>query len=100
LTAIKRFYHVSTIIYSLTLETKEKYMFTANKNENACCNTNELSVAAHKAGHKLREVIDTASDEARDVTTATIKQVRNNPVQSSMIAAGIGFLTGLLLRRR
>jgi len=55
---------------------------------------------AHKAGHKLREVMDSASDEARDVTAATIRQVRSNPVQSSMIAAGVGFLLGLLLRRR
>jgi ElaB/YqjD/DUF883 family membrane-anchored ribosome-binding protein len=75
-------------------------MFSANKNESGCCSTNDLSATAHKAGHKLREVIDTASDEARDATAAVVKQVRTNPVQSSMIAAGIGVLVGLLFRRR
>jgi ElaB/YqjD/DUF883 family membrane-anchored ribosome-binding protein len=75
-------------------------MFSATKKDDACCTKNDLSTVTHNAGHKLREVIDTASDEARDVTAATIKQVRNNPVQSSMIAAGIGLMVGFLFRRR
>ncbi len=68
--------------------------------DNSCCSTDEASKLAHKAGHKLREVINTASDEARDAKATIIKEVRQLPVQASVIAAGIGLVLGFLLRRR
>lgn len=73
-------------------------MFSAN--DKNCCTKDDVAVLAHKAGHKLREVIDTASDEARDAKATIIKEVRQHPMQASAIAAGIGFVLGFLLRRR
>lgn len=55
---------------------------------------------AHEAGHKVREFADTAIHEARDVTVATEKKIREHPFAASAIAAGIGFLLGSLFRRR
>ena len=75
-------------------------MFSATNKEQGCCTNDKCSEVAHLAGQKLREVMDSTIDEARDATAITIKQVRQNPVQSSLIAAGIGLLTGLLLNRR
>lgn len=74
-------------------------MFSANKDK-SCCTKDDVAVLANKAGHKLREVIDTASDEARDAKATIIKEVRQHPVQASAIAAGIGLVLGFLLRRR
>ena len=74
-------------------------MFSATK-EKSSCTKDDVAVLANKAGHKLREVIDTATDEVRDASTNVIKEVRQHPVQSSAIAAGIGFVLGFLLRRR
>lgn len=74
-------------------------MFSATKDKN-CCTKDDVAVIANKAGHKLREVIDTASDEVRDAQATLIKEVRQNPVRASAIAAGIGLVLGLLLRRR
>ncbi len=59
----------------------------------------DLRDAAGKAGRKIRGIVDSAGDEfthARDVVTS---QIRTNPVQSSMIALGVGVLLGALLRR-
>ena len=75
-------------------------MFSTTHKDNGCCSKDECSEFAHEAGHKLREAIDKASSEVRDATDATMEQVRSKPVQSSLIALGIGFLSGLLLRRR
>jgi ElaB/YqjD/DUF883 family membrane-anchored ribosome-binding protein len=69
--------------------------------EEACCSESNTSTeVARKAGQKLREVIDMAGDEARDVRASAIKQVRQRPLQTSVIAAGVGLLAGLLLGRR
>ena len=75
-------------------------MLSATNKDHGCCPKDECADLAHKAGHKLRQVIDTASDDARDATATVIKEVREHPVKSSAIAAGAGFLLGLLLRRR
>jgi len=75
-------------------------MFSATNKDNGCCSKDEVTALANKAGHKLREVIDTATDEVRDTSATIIKEVRQHPLQSSAIAAGVGFLFGFLLRRR
>ena len=75
-------------------------MSSASHKEKGCCGKHDCSELAHKAGNKLREVIDCASEETRDATATVIKEVRQHPVQSSAIAAGVGFLLGWLSRRR
>ena len=76
-------------------------MPTKNPNKDECC------AVAHEAGYKLRQVVDSVTDEAHDVrenvtkvTEDVIKTVRDKPIQASMVAAGVGFLLGLLFRRR
>ena len=59
----------------------------------------DLRETANKAGRKVRELVHNANDEivhAKDVVTT---QIRNKPVQSSMIALGVGVVLGALLRR-
>jgi ElaB/YqjD/DUF883 family membrane-anchored ribosome-binding protein len=49
---------------------------------------------------RLAEMEDQALERAREVATAADKYVRENVWQSVGIAAGVGLLVGLLLRRR
>lgn len=74
-------------------------MFSVTKDK-SCCTEDNVSVLAGKAGHKLREVVDAASDEARSAKATVIKEVRQHPLQAGAIAAAIGFVFGFLLRRR
>ncbi len=64
-----------------------------NDHENACCSANQ-------AGRKVRELIDTATHEARDATATAEQQIRSHPLAAGAIAAGVGFLIGALFRRR
>jgi ElaB/YqjD/DUF883 family membrane-anchored ribosome-binding protein len=75
-------------------------VFSSNKDDKSCADDAWATTAAHEAGQKLRVVMDKAELEARDVTAAVVSEVRKNPLQSSAIAAGVGLLLGLLLRRR
>ena len=59
----------------------------------------DLSAAANKAGRKVRNLFDSASTEISHATDAVHVHIRNNPVQSSLIALGAGFLLGALFRR-
>ena len=75
-------------------------MLSTNQDAPSCCSKNDATDLAHKAGHKLREEVDHAADEARGAAAAGVEQMRNKPVQTGLIALGVGFLSGLLLRRR
>jgi len=55
---------------------------------------------AHAAGEKLREVVDSAREETQDIAEATERRIKEKPVQSSLIALGVGLVLGALLRRR
>lgn len=59
-----------------------------------------LSDAANKAGRKLRDVLENAETEFTHAKDKVTTQIRSNPVQSSMVALGVGFIIGALLRRR
>ena len=60
---------------------------------------NDLRGTANQVGRKLRGFFNTASDEVSHVSETVTKQVRNNPLQSSLIALGAGFVLGSLFRR-
>lgn len=66
----------------------------------ACCGPDEAAILAHKAGHALREAVDTASGSALGISENIMNDVRRHPLRTSTAAAGLGFLLGLLLRRR
>ena len=59
----------------------------------------DLSAYANKAGRKVRNLISTASDEFSHATEVVTGEIRSNPVRSSLIALGAGFVLGALLRR-
>jgi ElaB/YqjD/DUF883 family membrane-anchored ribosome-binding protein len=59
----------------------------------------ELYVTANKAGRKVRSFIDSTSDELSHATRTVTAHVHDKPVQSSLIALGIGFVLGALFRR-
>jgi ElaB/YqjD/DUF883 family membrane-anchored ribosome-binding protein len=59
----------------------------------------DLRNAAGKAGRRVRDLISTASDEVSHAKDTVTTQIRTNPVQSSMIALGVGFVIGALFRR-
>lgn len=59
----------------------------------------DLRIAANKAGHTVRQYFDAACDEITRDSEMVTTEIRRNPVQSSMIALGLGFVLGSLLRR-
>ena len=69
-----------------------------------------LRDAANQAGATVREAAEnieasarnfyhSASNEANHVADTVTSQIRNNPIQSACVAAGIGFVLGFLFRR-
>ena len=61
--------------------------------------TDELHSGFNEAGAKVRQVFNSASHEISHVAAVLNKEVRTNPIQSSLIALGIGLLLGRLCRR-
>jgi ElaB/YqjD/DUF883 family membrane-anchored ribosome-binding protein len=59
----------------------------------------DLRAAANKAGRTVRNYFDAACDEVSHGTETVTTQIRQKPVQSSMIALGLGFVLGALFRR-
>ena len=59
----------------------------------------DLETTARKAGRKVRQYFDTASDEVVHAADVVKGQIRTNPVQSSVIALAAGFVLGALFRR-
>ncbi len=59
----------------------------------------DIFITANKAGHKVRDFIDSASEELVHTTETVTTRIKDKPVQSSLIALGIGFMLGTLLRR-
>jgi len=72
------------------------------KNTGAAIEEN-LGELAQEAGQYARRVVNATNEAAKagisDATTAVKTQVRENPIQSTVIAAGVGFMLGFLLRR-
>jgi len=60
---------------------------------------NDLYDAANQAGNKVRKLFNSASDEITHAADTVTTQVRRKPVQSSVIALGVGFILGSLFRR-
>lgn len=58
-----------------------------------------LYEVAGKAGRKVRDFVHTTEDELVQARDTVTKQIRNKPVQSSVVALGLGLVLGALLRR-
>ncbi len=59
----------------------------------------ELRYAASQAGRKVRGMLDSASSELSHAGGTVSKEIHANPIQSSLIALGVGVVLGALLRR-
>jgi ElaB/YqjD/DUF883 family membrane-anchored ribosome-binding protein len=59
----------------------------------------DLRAAANSAGRQVRQFINSASDEMVSARDAVTDQIRSKPVQSSLIALGVGVVLGALIRR-
>ncbi len=62
-------------------------------------NAIDMHSVANKAGRKVRDLYNAASEEISSDIDIVTSQIRKKPVQSSMIALGTGFLLATLLRR-
>ncbi len=55
---------------------------------------------AREAGVKMRHVIDAASGEVTEIAEEVESSILEKPVQSTMIALGIGLVLGAILSGR
>jgi len=55
---------------------------------------------ANEAGQKVRGFFDRTVDTTADVTHKVETEIKSNPIRSSVIALGAGFILGALLTRR
>lgn len=54
---------------------------------------------AHEAGRKARDYLGTANDQFSELTEKVNEEIHTNPMRSALIALGVGFVIGALLRR-
>jgi ElaB/YqjD/DUF883 family membrane-anchored ribosome-binding protein len=59
-----------------------------------------VSDYAMEAGQKMRGFVDKTLDQSRGVQEKVTTEIKANPIRSSAIALGAGFLIGALLARR
>ena len=59
-----------------------------------------VSDYANEAGQKIRGLFDRTVDNSKSVSHRVESEIKSNPVRSSAIALGAGFILGALLTRR
>ena len=59
----------------------------------------DLRQVARESGEKVRSLYNAACDEMSHAKDTVTTQIRTKPVQSSVIALGVGFMLGALFRR-
>ncbi|ESQ77728.1 DUF883 C-terminal domain-containing protein [Asticcacaulis sp. AC402] len=59
-----------------------------------------VSDYALDAGQKVRSFVDKAVDRTRDASDKLTTEIKSEPIRSSAIALGAGFVLGALLARR
>lgn len=60
---------------------------------------NGLDKAARNFSKSASHAFDTALAKERDAQKAVTQQVQENPLQSMLVAVGLGFVVGSLMRR-
>ena len=60
---------------------------------------NDVERVAVSAGRKVRGLMDSANNQISDASDAVTGEIRSNPLRSSAIALGVGFVIGALFRR-
>ena len=59
----------------------------------------DLEEVARRAGSHVREFADSAEHGLKDAGGAVATKIRENPIQSSLLALGMGLVVGMLYRR-
>ncbi len=59
----------------------------------------DLCATANNAGRKVRGFMHSAGEEFSHATDVVSTQIKDKPIQSSLIALGVGFVLGVLFRR-
>jgi ElaB/YqjD/DUF883 family membrane-anchored ribosome-binding protein len=72
----------------------------SNAGEKAAAARERIQDSLHRAKQKLAAVEDEIIDKGRQAARATDEYVHDHPWQAVGIAAGIGFVIGLLIGRR
>lgn len=68
-------------------------------NETAAEMQGDLRDIANTAGRSVRQFVTTARDEAEHAAEVVSEQIKARPIQSSVVALGVGVVLGLLFRR-
>lgn len=71
----------------------------SNANDPAHEARKDLRDAAETAGRKVRGFLNSAGDEIVNVKDTVATEIRTNPVQSALIALGVGIVIGAISRR-
>ena len=79
--------------------TKDDTVRNLRGNRSNAASETDLRDVANNAGRKMSGFINSASGEVSHATETVTTQIRTKPLQSAMIAIGIGFVLGALLRR-
>lgn len=81
-------------------DVRENAYRTRNDIRGSASNTaDNVADAAQTAGRKVRDFIDDTSDKLHSTTDRLSHEVRDNPIQSTLIALSAGFVLGMLFRR-
>jgi len=75
------------------------HRFNGSARETASAMKDDLEIAARRTGQHVRELADSAGHSFTDVSDIVATKIRNNPVQSALIALGVGVVAGILYRR-
>jgi len=59
----------------------------------------DLEIIARQTGSHVREFVDSAENGIKDAGGKVATKIRDNPIQSSLIALGAGVVLGLIFRR-
>jgi len=59
----------------------------------------DLEGVARETGTHMRAFVDSAGHNLKDAGGAVAGKIRDNPIQSTLIALGVGLLAGVIYRR-
>jgi len=74
--------------------------FKADTREAASAMKDDLEDAARRTGRHARDIVDSAGHSLSGAGEVLTVKIRDNPVQSSLIALGVGIVLGILFKKR
>ncbi len=73
--------------------------FKADATDTANAAKNDLEGVARETGTQMRAFADSAGHSLKDAGDTVAVKIRDNPIQSTLIALGVGLLAGIIYRR-